>query len=112
MIQRANGRVEVLGSGGLPVGLVADAQYTTFETRLFPGDRLFVVSDGITECAAPDGTELGEDGTANLLRPLQALQGGAFETAIIGALAHHAGSHDFRDDVSCLLFTLEDYGRL
>jgi sigma-B regulation protein RsbU (phosphoserine phosphatase) len=112
MIQRANGRVEVLGCGGLPVGLVPDARYATFETRLFPGDRLFIVSDGITECPALDGTELGEDGTASLLQPLQPLQGARFEEAMIAALGHHAGTADFRDDVSCLLFTLEDYGCL
>ncbi len=111
-IQRANGRVETLGNGGLPVGLLEDARFAGFNTRLFPGDRLLLVSDGITECPAPDGTELGEDGAADLLRPLQHLHDAAFEDAVIAGLARHAGTFDFPDDVSCLVFTLEDYGRL
>jgi len=112
IVQRANGRVEVLGRGGLPVGLLSDARFASFETRLFPGDRLFLVSDGITECPAPDGAELGDDGAAELLRPFQALNGADFDTAVIDALARHAGTSDFRDDVSCVCFTMEDYGAL
>lgn len=112
IVQRANGRVELLGGGGMPVGLLPDAPFASFETRLFPGDRLFLLSDGITECPAPDGTELGDDGAADLLRPLQPLNGAPFERALIDALARHAGSGDFPDDVSCVLFTLDDYGRL
>jgi sigma-B regulation protein RsbU (phosphoserine phosphatase) len=112
IVQRANGKVEGLGSGGLPVGLFPDAHYTNFTTRLFPGDRLLLVSDGITECPGPGGAELGEDGAARLLRPLQDLQGAEFETAMLESLARHAGTREFPDDISCLLFTFEDYGPL
>ena len=48
-IQRADGRIEYLGQGGLPIGLFDDAAYQSFETRLQSGDRLFLMSDGVTE---------------------------------------------------------------
>lgn len=112
IVQRANGRVEVLGKGGLPVGLLTGASYAGFETRLFPGDRLILVSDGITELMAPDGSELGDAGAGELLRPLQKLRGSEFDTALIESLAAFAGTHDFSDDVSCAVFSLDDYGSL
>jgi len=45
-----DGTVENLGSGGFPVGLLANAQYENIEFKLRPGDRLFCYSDGISEC--------------------------------------------------------------
>ncbi|MDZ4134354.1 MAG: fused response regulator/phosphatase, partial [Paracoccaceae bacterium] len=64
---RADGRVEYLGNGGLPIGLIPEAEYERIEAQLFPGDRLFLVSDGVTECPTPDGEELGEDGLTRIL---------------------------------------------
>ena len=49
-IQRCDGSVEFAETFGMPIGLVPDAIYSSFELRLSPGDRLLLYSDGITEC--------------------------------------------------------------
>ncbi len=48
-----------LTEGNLPVGLMRDAEYTAVSLRLQPGDRLVVVTDGVTE--AEDVVSEAED---------------------------------------------------
>ena len=104
MILRADGRIDRLGSGGLPIGLLPEAVHDRVTAQLYPGDRLFLLSDGLTECPSPAGDELGEDGLEALIRKNSALDSGQFLDALIWDLAAHMGSEDFPDDVSGLLF--------
>lgn len=103
LILRASGLVDRLGHGGPPVGLLPDVAYEGVEFSLLPGDRLFLTTDGITECPSPDGVELGEEGLIRMITPSQKLQGSAFLDALIWDLAAHHGSEDFPDDVSGLI---------
>lgn len=103
-VQRAGGGVEFLGTGGLPVGLIADARYDQFSLRLFPGDRLFLMSDGITECTNPSGVELGADGVERLMLRNADLPGTAFLETLTWDLSRWADNEDFADDVSGVLF--------
>lgn len=66
LILRAQGGCEFLGDGGLPVGLVPGASFEEVETRLAPGDRLLLHSDGFTEAQLPGGGMLGEAGLRRL----------------------------------------------
>jgi sigma-B regulation protein RsbU (phosphoserine phosphatase) len=63
----AGGACRQLPSSGLPVGLMANATYHLGELDLAPGDLLCIYSDGITECADPDGEELGLERLVELL---------------------------------------------
>ena len=58
LIQRADGQIEQQGPGGLPVGLVEGATVEGFGITLAPGDRLLILSDGVTECLSPAGEML------------------------------------------------------
>ncbi|MEM6579158.1 MAG: SpoIIE family protein phosphatase [Pseudomonadota bacterium] len=103
LIQRACGAVEFVGTSGLPVGLIEGADYEQFEVQLNPGDRLLLHSDGVEECAAPDGTLLGEDGLDALMGDLRSLRAQSFHETLVWKLAEYAGDEDFSDDVSCVL---------
>ena len=59
LIVHAAGTVEQLASGGLPLGIKADAEYREGRTTLQPGDVLVIYSDGVTEAASPSGEEFG-----------------------------------------------------
>ena len=104
MIQRACGAIDFLGEGGLPVGLLPDARHETVEAALRPGDRLLLMSDGITECRNPEGAELGEAGLVPMMLRLMGLRGAAFLEALVWQLTDYAGGADFADDVSALVF--------
>ena len=99
-VYRKNGKIDYRGSGGLPVGLIPGARYTNFEVRLDPGDRLFLGSDGITECANPNGDMLEEDGLSDILTRNAKLSGDAFFQALLWDLTKYAGDEDFADDIS------------
>jgi sigma-B regulation protein RsbU (phosphoserine phosphatase) len=109
LIQRADGRIEQEGTGGFPVGLLSGAAFEQFELTLAPGDRLLLLSDGVTECPMPDAPMLGETGLEALVRDLQHLVGQNFLEALIWRLSEISGHAEFPDDVSGIL--LEYRGR-
>lgn len=104
MILRQNGNVEQLGEGGLPIGLIEGASYRQTTAQLCPGDRLFLMSDGVTECPSPDGEELGDEGLRKLLLQNAGLPSADLLEALVWDLNTHAGGQDFPDDVSGILF--------
>jgi phosphoserine phosphatase RsbU/P len=104
MLLRAGGGIERLGAGGLPVGLIPGADFDDVELMLLPGDRLVLVSDGVTECPGADGTgDLGEDGFKALLARLEGLDSPALLEAVVWDLTDFAGTDRFPDDVSGLI---------
>lgn len=112
VILRRDGAVEFLGEGGLPIGLIPGATYHRIEARLTPGDRLLILSDGVTECPSPRG-ELGEVGLRRILPALARLDDSALLDALVWSLADYAGTTEFPDDVSGAMFRygpVEDAG--
>ncbi len=55
----SGGAVKRIEQANLPVGLIAEADYTTGAVRLIPGDRLVFVTDGVTEAEDPHGEFFG-----------------------------------------------------
>ncbi|MBN2631242.1 MAG: SpoIIE family protein phosphatase [Rhodobacteraceae bacterium] len=104
LILRADGQIERLGDGGLPIGLLPDARHERVMARLQKGDRLLLLSDGMTECPSRLGVELGEDGIEQLIRKNRGLASAPLLEALIWDLASHQGSEEFPDDVSGLVF--------
>jgi sigma-B regulation protein RsbU (phosphoserine phosphatase) len=107
VILRRNGTVEEIGNGGLPIGLLPGATYERVDAHLSPGDRLLLISDGITECAAPDGTEYGTERLARFLADHAGLANGPLLEALAWSLADHSRRSVFQDDVSGVLFAYE-----
>ena len=108
VVQRRNGQQEVLGKGGLPVGLIQDAVFEEFECTLTAGDRLLILSDGVVECPDPQHAELGPEGVAAMLDRLRDLSGTALLEAMIWHLTDHAKGEDFPDDISAILLEFEE----
>lgn len=102
-IRRRDGRVDFIGQGGLPIGLFEGAQYETCQAQLHPGDRLLIMSDGMTEVADRHGAQFGTDGLARALAAADQLRGAALFESIVATLAGYGGG-DFADDVSGVLF--------
>ena len=102
-----------VGQGGLPVGLVDDATHEAVRLRLNPGDRLFLMSDGLLDVTGRDGVTLGEEGLIALARRNRALTGGAFLDALMwdverlggGSRAggRRGGTRAVEDDISGVL---------
>ena len=110
-LQRRDGRIELIGGGGLPVGLVADAEWEEVSLHLRAGDRFLLMSDGITECTSRDGTQFGEDGVRGLMHELRGLRDEALNDALLDALRRYSGRAEFDDDVSCVLLEFDHAAR-
>ncbi len=57
----SGGKVEKVEAGNLPVGLIPNAEFTATRMHLAPGDRLAVVTDGVTEAEDATGEFFGND---------------------------------------------------
>ncbi|MCC0063447.1 MAG: SpoIIE family protein phosphatase [Defluviimonas sp.] len=101
-IRRADGRAEFIGTGGFPVGLFAEASYEGVEVRLNAGDRLLLMSDGISEAENPGGAQLGRDGVRDLAERIAPMRG----PAALDAMVWHIDAYtdgQIADDLSCAL---------
>ena len=103
VVQRRSGAIEFLGRGGMPIGLFETAGFDTFEVLLGPGDRLFLMSDGITEAEGDGGAQLGEEGLAELMKGAADMNGAGFLETLVWHLSDFAGP-EFNDDVSGVFF--------
>ncbi|MEE8525288.1 MAG: SpoIIE family protein phosphatase [Thermoanaerobaculia bacterium] len=61
LIVRESGKVDEIGSTGLPIGLLPGAEYKAGEVILGGGDTFVLYTDGITEAMDPDGEEYGDE---------------------------------------------------
>lgn len=92
-----------LGTGGMPVGLIDDITFERTEHLMRPGDRLFIVSDGVTECPDPSGALLDQGGFEQMLRQFVHKHGQDVINDIFIGLAAYANLTVFPDDVSIIM---------
>jgi PAS domain S-box-containing protein len=97
---RADGRVEMTGGGGLPLGLFPEAQPGLEEVALAPGDTLFFFTDGLTETRSPDLRYFEERLSDELIR--MAGRSASEVVAGIQARAEAFSAGEMRDDLTVL----------
>jgi serine phosphatase RsbU (regulator of sigma subunit) len=99
-IVRADGRVELVEAGGLPLGLFDEAHEDDLDLDLAAGDLLFFYTDGVTEARSAD-QEFFEDRLADSL----AAGAGRSATDTVRAvqeLVTEFSQGELRDDVTIL----------
>lgn len=97
-----------LESSGPPVGLFPNLRFSRNPTiTLEPGQLLFLLTDGITESASPDGIEWGATGALNYLathrhRPANQLVEGLYHEAL-----RFTAHEPQRDDIASVIIKVE-----
>lgn len=102
LIQRHDGPVEQIGTGGLPVGVLPGASFEVMSVDLGPGDRLLITSDGIIDATNQRGEIVGTAGLKNILKLHAPLAGFALLESMCWSVAEFT-SGERQDDVSALL---------
>jgi len=101
----ADGGVKaVLESTGTPLGLYPDCHVsTTRSVPLADGDAVILLTDGITESQAPDGSFLGADGALRIVRGL--LHGSAQQVldGLVAGVREFTGGCAPVDDVTAIV---------
>ena len=127
LLARADGTVEELGNGSLPLGLKSEPRAEVGETTIQPGDRLVLYTDGLPEAigtppvsplpgakrpAVADSAAAGEAASTHgaafgfgALRDLAATAGSARAThdRILARFARHVGDEPLADDLSLVV---------
>lgn len=62
LYRASTGKVEEIAPKGLPLGIVKTSRYELFETRVDPGDKFLMITDGLTETFDMSGNMLGSEG--------------------------------------------------
>jgi sigma-B regulation protein RsbU (phosphoserine phosphatase) len=94
--------VQAIGTGGFPVGLLPQAEFTNTDVQLLPGDRLFIYSDGVSDCSNSGQSAFG---TARLSEHLGACRSESLPGSLKSLgdrLQQWRGTSLFEDDLSVL----------
>jgi phosphoserine phosphatase RsbU/P len=99
---RKNGDMEILGTGGMPVGLWRDLEFDCFDTVISQGDRLLLYSDGVTECKDVTDEAFGEGRLITHLKQCAKQPLDQLLEELLAKLKTWHGDMIFEDDLSLL----------
>jgi serine phosphatase RsbU (regulator of sigma subunit) len=100
ILLRADGRAELLETGGPLLGAMENAVFNSGELVLEPGDTLVAYSDGILECCNPAGEEFGTERLVEALRSAERQSAHATLMVLLAAVQDYACGSALSDDVS------------
>jgi len=104
ILRRANGAVETLEVGGLPLGIRLDRPYETASLELKPGDALIFFTDGVVEAFNESGEEFGNERWLNAIRSLPDWDASQTLQFLMSRVDEFVGATRQSDDITCLVF--------
>jgi phosphoserine phosphatase RsbU/P len=94
--------------GGMPVGILADAQFATTTFQFEIGDVLVAYTDGITEAENAHGELWGEQRLESLLRSCRGETPEQIIQRILGEVSEYANGQPQRDDVTLVVMSVQE----
>lgn len=110
ILLRADGRAELLETGGPLLGAIEDAEFHSGELVLEPGDTLVAYSDGVLESCNPSGEEYGLERLVEASRHARQQSAHATLMTLLAAVQDFANGSPIRDDVSLTVIQREAEG--
>jgi len=103
LIRRADGTVDQIASGGLPLGILGAARYSTVDRQLDPGDLLLLYTDGLTEAEDEDEEEFGVERVEAVVAALEEVGAEAACRHLLAAVDDFTGGRPLLDDATLLV---------
>jgi sigma-B regulation protein RsbU (phosphoserine phosphatase) len=100
--------IEELSTGGMVLGLFAQASYEEATVDLHPGDVLVVFTDGVTEALNPNEEEFGEERLKHLLRQVVHLPANEISARISQDLKNWIRDAEQFDDLTFLVMKVQE----
>jgi serine phosphatase RsbU (regulator of sigma subunit) len=91
-----------LDVSGLPIGMIAEAEYEESVIELQPGDRLYLHSDGLTEEVNAQDEQFGDERLLSAIADCQTLSLSETVESLVRKVIAWRGEDHLRDDVSLL----------
>ena len=107
LLQRPDGRIEEIGSTGMPVGVLADSEWSAQTLTMSPGDRLLISTDGVTETADGDRLLFGRSRLYDILAATQQKEPQAVLTSVQQQLDDFRGTGPQLDDITMVLLQFQ-----
>jgi phosphoserine phosphatase RsbU/P len=104
VLRRADGTLEELDKGGLPLGIEANSAYEIGNVCLRPGDVLIFFTDGCIEAFNAAGEEFGNK---RWLAAIRALPNGTAQESLhylMRQVDEFVGATRQADDITCMIF--------
>ncbi|HXW06688.1 MAG TPA: SpoIIE family protein phosphatase [Vicinamibacterales bacterium] len=102
ILVRASGAVERLAAGGAVLGVFPEGAYDQGLTRIGPGDRLILFTDGITEARSPQDEEFGEERLEGEAVTNRTCSAPALQATLAARVADFSGGL-FQDDATLIV---------
>ncbi|MBU8871075.1 MAG: SpoIIE family protein phosphatase [Gemmatimonadales bacterium] len=103
VVLRADGSIQLLEAGGLPLGAFDFGTYEEDEISLEEGDLVFLYTDGLTETKDPDDEDdFGEERLNDLLRDQQRNNVSTLFDQVHLRLKEFSGREDADDDITMI----------
>jgi sigma-B regulation protein RsbU (phosphoserine phosphatase) len=104
ILRRANGTLETLEVGGLPLGIRLEHSYETASLELRPGDALIFFTDGVVEAFNESGEEFGNERWLTAIRNLPDWDAQQTLQFLMKRVDEFVGATRQADDITCLVF--------
>jgi len=104
ILRHANGAIETLEVGGLPLGIRSNVSYETASLELKPGDALIFFTDGVVEAFNESGEEFGNERWLGAIRNLPDWDAQQTLQLLMKQVDEFVGATRQSDDITCLVF--------
>jgi sigma-B regulation protein RsbU (phosphoserine phosphatase) len=104
ILRRANGGLEILDVGGLPLGIRSEGKYETASLELRTGDALIFFTDGVVEAFNEAGEEFGNERWLGAIRNLPDWKAQETLQFLMKRVDEFVGATRQSDDITCLVF--------
>ncbi len=104
ILRRANGDMEKLDIGGVPLGIHSTAEYETSTKDLQPGDALIFFTDGVVEAFDESGAEFGNERWLAAIRTLPEVTAAESLQFLMTRVDAFVGVTRQSDDITCMIF--------
>ena len=104
ILRRADGSLEKLETGGLPLGIEAETLFETGSIQLEPGDALILYTDGVVEAFNATGEEFGNARWLAAIRALPEVTAEKTLQLLMQNVDGFVGATRQSDDITCLVF--------
>jgi serine phosphatase RsbU (regulator of sigma subunit) len=103
LIGKLDGTVQQLSSGGLPLGIIADAEFEAGEVTLEPGESLVIYSDGVNEANNLAGDEFGMERLIQVVSSNLKSSASGMRDKVESALSEFTQTAPANDDITLVI---------
>jgi sigma-B regulation protein RsbU (phosphoserine phosphatase) len=103
LLVRADGRVDLLSEGGIPLGLFDEPRYCEGFDHMATGDVLALFTDGVTDASGPGDEPYGLDRLTRIVRDARNLDAASIRDAVVSDLRSVAADPGSNDDETLVI---------